>query len=55
MFDATKGFAIAKDAMDELEMHNYLELLRQANEEGLLDKERYHDILLKYINMYEHK
>lgn len=53
--DTMKGWTMAKQAMDELEMHNYLELLRQANQEGLLNKDKYHAILLKYIDAYESK
>ena len=53
--DINKAWTMAKTICDELEMRNYLELLKQANREGLINKEDYHEKLKQYIKVYEKK
>lgn len=51
--EINKAWSLAKTIVDELEMRNYLELLKQSNREGLISKDEYHKKLVDYMKLYE--
>ena len=55
MLDVKKYEDMFKDLKDEIELKNYLSLLRMAKDEGLVEDDKYNEIILKYIDYYEHK
>ena len=55
MLDVKKYEEMFQDLKDEIELKNYLSLLRMAKDEGLVEDDKYNEIILKYIDYYEHK
>ena len=53
MVDVKKYEGFFKSFMDEIEMHNYLELLKMAKEANLISEEKYNSTIIKYIRTYE--
>lgn len=53
MVDVKKYEGFYKAFMDELEMRNYIELLKMAKEAGLISEEKYNSTIIKYIRTYE--
>ena len=53
MVDVKKYEGFYKAFMDEIEMRNYLELLKMAKEANLITLEKYNSTIIKYLRTYE--